>query len=403
MPRHDLQAQGERDLREKLLAEREVVQAIELVDKEADKLAARRQLLATAMRLTVEMAPDLHRVIDSCRETLGVKGPLELYVYPSATFNAAAVRPERGRLLFMISSSLLEAFTEAELRFVVGHEVGHYLFDHHAIPVAQLLAGGARVTAETALQLFAWQRFAEISADRAGLVCAGGLEQAASALFKLSSGLGGDRVKVRIDQFLAQVKDLQEESVEHPDTDSGTRGDWFATHPFSPLRLKAVELFAGSEFVQRDGKPRAQLEDEVQELMTIMEPSYLRTRSDMAEAMRRLLFAGGVAVATATGEVSEESIKALERLLGPGSIPAELKPDVIKADLPQRLESVRKNVPPLRRIQVLRDLCVIARASGHVSRGEVQVISDIAAKIEVDESIVDCTVGAGCASCGSDG
>ena len=48
MSRLDLQAQGERELRDKLLADREIRQAIERVDKEADKYAVRRQLLATA-------------------------------------------------------------------------------------------------------------------------------------------------------------------------------------------------------------------------------------------------------------------------------------------------------------------------------------------------------------------
>ena len=57
---------------------------------------------------------------------------LELFVYPHASFNAAAVRPEKGRLMLMVSSALLEGFEADELRFVAGHEVGHYLFDHHS-------------------------------------------------------------------------------------------------------------------------------------------------------------------------------------------------------------------------------------------------------------------------------
>ena len=225
----------------------------------------------------------------------------------------------------------------------------------------------------------------------------------ASGLFKLASGLAGGRIKIRIDQFLAQVGDLKEESEAHPDHDAPPRGDWFATHPFSPLRLKAVELFAGSELVRDGGTPLADLEARVQELMTVMDPSYLRGRTDVAEAMRRLLFAGGVAVATVSGEVTEEAMKELERLLGPGSIPVELKPDLIEADLPDRIDAVRRIVPPLRRGQVIRDLCVIARADGRLSDAEIDVIRDIARKVEVDESLVTCAVdpeAPACASCG---
>ena len=399
-PRTDLQAAGDQDLRDRLLAEPEVKRAIERLKKKGIGEGARRYLLATATRLTPEMAPDLHAIIDHCRSTLGVDGPLELFVYPSPLFNAAAVRPEKGRLLLMVSSALLEGLEPDELQFIAGHEVGHYLFDHHAIPTGALLEGDQRLTPSLALRLFAWQRYAEISADRAGLVCAGALEPAARCLFKLASGLSGDRVKVRVDQFMAQVGDLRLEAAKQDTADQRPRSDWFATHPFSPLRLKAAELFSKSEIMTPGGMTRDALEADVQELMTLMTPSYLHERSDTAETMRRLLFAGGVAVATATGTVTPEALAELERLLGFGAVPPDLKPDVILADLPERIASVRRNVPPLRRAQVIRDLCVISKADGHAADAEVEVIRNIAAQVDVDFSVIGCALDPDSAECG---
>jgi hypothetical protein len=196
-------------------------------------------------------------------------------------------------------------------------------------------------------------------------------------------------VQVRIDQFLSQVADLKEEASLMAPQDDRMRADWFSTHPFSPLRLRAADLFARSELVIKGGTPRADLEAQVADLMILMQPSYLHERSGVAEAMRRLLFAGGVAIASASGKVKEEEIEELERLLGPGSVPPEVKPEVIRDDLPSRLEDVRRNVPPLRRAQVLRDLCVIARADGRVEPEELRVIRDIAAAIEVDPTLVN--------------
>ena len=391
MKREDLLADGDRDLAERLLKEPDVKRAIARLEREGREAGARRQLLGTSIRLTPEMAPDVHETLDGCRRTLGLDSPIESFVYPGAAFNAAAIRPERGRLLVIVSSSLLEAFEPDELRFVGGHELGHHLFDHHRIPVAALLEGKKRVTPGLVLRLFAWQRYAEISSDRAGVICAGGLDQAARALFKLASGLRGGRVQVRIDQFLSQVADLQEEASLTAPQDDQSRADWFSTHPFSPLRLRAADLFAQSELVTKGGTPRADLEAQVQELRTLMQPSYLHEKSGVAEAMRRLLFAGGVAIASATGEIKEEEIVELERLLGPGSVPFEIKPEVIRKDLPSRIEDVKKQVPPLRRAQVLRDLCVIARADGRVEEAELQVIRDIAAAIEVDPTMVNGT------------
>ena len=114
------------------------------------------------------MAPDIAMMADECIEMLGVKLPLELYVYSSPQFNAACFKPENERLYVMFSSSLLEGFTSSELKFVMGHELGHHVYDHHAIPIGYLLRGNQRPDPQLALELFAWSRYAEISADRAG-------------------------------------------------------------------------------------------------------------------------------------------------------------------------------------------------------------------------------------------
>lgn len=386
----DLRAQGDRDLAERLTKEPTIRSAMEQYAKKADELGARRHLLATAVRLTPDMAPDLHELMESCRSALALQTPLEPYVYPQAAFNAAAVRPERGRLFVLVSSGLLEAFDAGELRFVVGHELGHHLFEHHAVPVPLLTAEGSGLSPALALQLFSWQRYAEISCDRAGVYCAGELGPAASALFKLASGLGGSGLHVRLEHLLAQLDDLQQEVAEASSADEPVRGEWFASHPFSPLRLRAAELFAGSELMCDGGTARSEVEAQVQELMDLMNPSYLHAKGKIPEAMRRLLFAGGVLVAAATGAVSEETLQALEQLLGVGSIPSALDPEAIRQDLPRRVALVREVVPPLRRAQVIRDLCLIARADGVVDDDEAAVLQEIATAVEVDAEVVAC-------------
>jgi hypothetical protein len=396
----DLRADEEREIAERLLADRDVRRVIEKFEETARDVSARRELLAAALRLTPEMAPDVHAVLDGCRARLGLEAPVEVYVYPGPMFNAAAVRPERGRLFIILSSSLLESFEPDELRFVAGHEFGHHLYDHHRIPVQALVSQGRLLPPGVVLELFAWHRYAEISADRAGVLCAGSAAPAAAALFKLASGLRGGRVRVRVDQFLAQVGDLRDEASRLERAEEPPRADWFATHPFSPLRLKAVDLFARSELMAPGGLARADLEAQVHELMGVMMPSYLKEKSDAAESMRRLLFAGGVLIAVTGGAVDRKAVAALERLLGPGSVPLELNPEAVRRDLDSRVVAVRKHVPPLRRAQVIRDLCVIARADGHAGKAELRVIRDIAGAIGVPEDLVERTLDPAAATCG---
>ncbi|MGH7151919.1 MAG: M48 family metallopeptidase [Planctomycetota bacterium] len=392
MRRTDLIAQGDRDLAEGLLAEPRIRAAVQSFEKLATDLGARRRLLGTALRLTPEAAPDVDATVETCRTTLGLEMPVETYVYPGPFFNAGSVRPESGRLFVILSSSLLEAFETDELRFVLGHELGHHVFDHHRLPVGFLLSGAAAVGPDLALRLFAWQRHAEISADRAGVLCAGGIDPSARALFKLASGLRGGRVLIRIDQFLAQAADLEREAARLARADEPLRSEWFASHPFSPLRLRAAELFARSAGLAPGGLSRVDLEARVQELMTLMDPGYLRERSDEAEAMRRLLFAGGIEIAAASGTVSAAAVEALERLLGPGSVSARVDPERIRQDLPSRIDAVRRLVPPLRRAQVIRDLCLIVRADRQVTEAEGRVLLELADAVGVDRSLVACTV-----------
>lgn len=388
-----LRAQGERELAEQLRAEPVVKQAIEKAAG-AEPSGARRALLATALRLTPEIAPGVAEIIAGACRALSLDAPIEPYVYPGSQFNAAAVRPEEGRMFVILSSSLLEAFNDDELRFVVGHELGHHLFDHHSIPTAILLHPSSRIRPALALQIFAWQRYAEVSCDRAGLIAAGGLEAAASALFKLASGLGStEKVRIRIDQFLRQLGDLQTEAQRLDRADAPVRSDWFATHPFSPLRLRAAELFDKSELVSVGGMPVAELEAQVHELMTLMDPSYLQARTDVAEAMRRLLFAGGILIAAASGEISDPELEAVEELLGPGAVPSDLDVDAIRAALPRRMARVVDKVPRLRRMQIVRDLCLIARANGEVSDAERRILEEISKGIGVDCAQIDNFIG----------
>jgi len=387
-----LRCLGDRSLLEQLQADRFVERALERLrdHEEESPMAIRRQQLASSLRLTPSMAPTVHETLDRCRERLQVEIPMELYVYAHAQFNAACVRPESGRLFVMLSSSLLESFSERELEFVIGHELGHHIFDHHAIPIRFLLKSGEPPSPELTLKLFSWSRYAEISADRAGAHCARDMDAVATALFRLASGLRTDLVKVRIDEFAAQMDDIAQEAT----TPEGRTpmADWFTTHPFSPLRVKALQRFAHSELAGDGGMSTDELEAHVATLMALMEPSYLDEKSTIAELMRRTLLAGAIAVADADGHISEAEVAVFEKFFGRRSFSDKLDVARIKADLDQRIADMNNKVPPPRRVQVVRDLCLVVRAEGEVEAHGRRVLDDIAKRLEVPAAIVDQTL-----------
>src|SRR3954470_24051293 len=60
----DLRAAGDRDLAGKLRDHAEIRSKIELIERDSEKIRARRHLLATALRLSPRAAPEVHGIVD---------------------------------------------------------------------------------------------------------------------------------------------------------------------------------------------------------------------------------------------------------------------------------------------------------------------------------------------------
>lgn len=383
----DIRCENDLSFYNKLLKHRDV-QAVNTMIARHEKdgyQGVRRNLLATSARLTQAMAPDISRMAQECIEMLGVELPVELFVYSSPQFNAACFKPEAERLYVMFSSSLLEGFDLDELKFVMGHELGHHVYDHHAVPIGHLLNGQQRPDPALALELFAWSRYAEISADRAGAHCAQNMDAVARSLFKLSSGLTSKVVEFSLNDFVAQVDDMTE--VDRSPGQGAPQSDWFSTHPFSPLRVKALKLFERSELYS--GKEsKHSLEMGVQSILSIMEPSYLEAKTDTAEAMRRLLFSGLIAVANASGGISKEEIEIFTSYFGNYAFSEKLDVEKTILTLGRRIEEVIKKASKTQQMQVLHDLCVMAKANGSVTIAERSVLDSTAVAMSIPTTVV---------------
>ena len=360
---------------------------IESHEKKQKGPGVRRHLLSTSVRLSRSMSGHLHDMTDHCRERLGIASPFELYVYPSPSFNAACFKPEDGRVFIMFSSSLLEGFSDNELLFVVGHELGHHVYRHHEIPIGYILGGESQPSPSLALELFTWSRYAEVSADRAGAFCADDLSSVVRALFKLASGLIDDRVvRFSLDEFLSQV-DAMLAFGEQPGQGAPIQ-DWFLTHPFSPLRVKALTVFNQSELIRAGGVSKAKLEESVREIMGVMEPDYLKGKTEPARAMRNLFIAGAVSVANASEGISDKERDTLSEFFEAGYSLDKLDPAQLLELLPQRIESALEKTSLSQRMQVMRDICLVARADRPVSLPEQRLLDDMAGRLEISNDFV---------------
>ena len=160
------------------------------------------------------------------------------------------------------------------------------------------------------------------------------------------------------------------------------------THPFSPLRVRALRLFDDSVLAKPNGTSIEALEAGVQVLMTMMEPSYLEGRTDSAEAMRRLLFAGAIAVANADDEISDQEIAVFEKFFGERSFRDELNIEKLTAGLGDRIAQATALTTVAQRMQIIRDLCTVARADKDDTGSGEGMIRKIASELEVPAHFV---------------
>ncbi len=398
------QVRREQQLRDELMSDFGVKKALaKLREYRGGKgYGYRRNLLSSTLRLTRSMSPEIADTVTECKEMLGYTSPVEVYVTPEHQFNATCYREVKGPTVLTVSSRLLEAFTPAELRFVIGHELGHAAFDHYGLPMPVTATieelGIPFVSRPTSLRLYAWCRSAELSADRIGLLCARDPEAAASGFFKLASGMASPRVRPDLATFARQVESLASApEAREKEYDEDTL-DCFSTHPYNPVRVRAVWAFSRSDAYRAalgqstdSSWPLEEVEALVERDLQLMEPSYLEEKNQTSDTLRRLLYTAGIAVAAASGGVEPAELEAIGRLLGSDHADAPTDVTKVLGDLAGRIKDALE-VPLRNRAQLVQHLTIVAAADGAVSDEELHVMEDIAQRLEVGAQVVHQTI-----------
>jgi len=392
MHKHQLQSEMDFNLKAELMGEQSIEKAIKLIKAYEEKNPSsdtRKSLLSSSIRLSEMVSPAIHKISKKCIEKLKIDLPVELFVYSSPQFNAACYKPEGGKLYIIFSSSLIESFNEEEIKYVLGHELGHYMFGHHDIPIGYITHGENPMNIDRALflKLFKWSRYAEISADRAGAYCVDDFSSVASSLFKLSSGITKfDLVKFKINDYLKQIDELLKHET---DKKRDNYQDWFSTHPLSPLRVKALSYFFESKVFKKEGSSTDKLEEQVEETLSFMDPDYMNSQTEKSKALRDLFIAASAILASVDGEISKSELEAINKVTG-GSVNIEaISIDRISDDLPKRIDKVNELNSDFQKQQVLRDLSLLISPIENAKPEEHDFLNELMTKLNVDTSLLE--------------
>ena len=379
---NSLQFRDDSRLRGELTKEPAIAESMEHGDALRSRARTRAELLTRAVRIDSNIMPSVAAAVASLTDLAFVTGEVECYVSPNLGINSpnlginAFVTIDGGsRTLIALSSGAVNNLDADELRFLLGHELGHVLFSHLDIDIEGLAKSGS-LPPTVCMRLRAWQRAAEISADRVGLVCCGSLEHAARALFKTVSGVTAAGLVVRPEYFAEQWQHLLDEV-----TIDGGRDHWTHTHPFPPLRMKAMTVFAESSSLE-------QADREVSRMLALMNPD--GNAEPMGDPLlAEFLFWGGLYIALADRHVVSAEMERIQTVAPAG---VDVSGLVSEPDLTDELclrrfrEMVSKRRQKLSAVEkhgIICGLIDVASADGHVAPGELQRLLELGSGIGV--------------------
>jgi len=201
--------------------------------------------LGNAVRIGQRQFPDL--TLQAARAARAVRAPaIQIYVYQEDEINAYAFG-WKAPFAIALTSRMAGCMDGDELRFILGHEMGHILLGHtHLGTITGGLMGAPSVPFVSNLLklIFSyWGRSAEFSADRAGLAACGQLEKSLSAVLKLMVGPTLAQ-QVNLGEVLEQANELDR----HRDS---LAGEVWQAHPYAARRLRELVRCWHSEDFKR--------------------------------------------------------------------------------------------------------------------------------------------------------
>jgi Zn-dependent protease with chaperone function len=261
----------------------------------------RLSMLADGVKVSEEQFPRLHRMLEDSVDVLDLGFMPEMYVIQDPKPNAYAIGMDRPAII--LTTGLYELMDEEEMRFVVGHEVGHVLSGHAVYRTMLIWLTNLSLRLSwmpigkwgidmLINALNEWFRKSELSCDRAGLLVEQDIEAGMRSLMKLAGG-----------SHLAEMNPISflDQAREH-EGGGGLRESFLKlldlkgrSHPYTSIR--ALELtrwvesgdyqrIMGGTYPRREEDPQASVRDEAKAAGSQYKENFEKTTDPLISKVR---------------------------------------------------------------------------------------------------------------------
>lgn len=205
--------------------------------------------------------PEVYKMVRECAGVLGIGIPNVLIVpdIDGAEFNACTYAMDDIEPVILVTGLMVQRMSSEELKAIIGHECGHIHNQHSLYKILESVVSNVGMsgilsfpgfkqfalllTASTQIALSMWSRAAEVTADRAALICSGSADVTSHALSKLMYN-GADMSKtIETDLNMEALREQMELSLNNPNRIN----ELLSSHPIAIKRVFAVMDFAECE------------------------------------------------------------------------------------------------------------------------------------------------------------
>lgn len=329
-----------------------------------------------SLKVDKELLPDIYMLCYEVKEKLHFDEDVDFYITGDSTVNAFSLASDDADEphIVNINSALFDLMSRDELRFVIGHELGHLINKDSALGrlIRFVFPPDTNVPISLQYKIRLHDQLAELVADRYGYIAVENLEACVTAFFKMASGLDLAKMNVSIDALLAD----NNRRLEYFLNDKGLS---HASHPVNPIRVQALNLYANS------GN-----DDELQKGMDELISILLKVGDgELDEHMAKFIASAGILVANIDDKISEHEVnRILETLANLKVYPRQFLDEIVQGDVVDIFNNAIENIlkiNPGMRDGILSYMIGIVMADNEISKDELEFLYSFGANIGFSE------------------
>ena len=339
-----------------------------------------------SFKVTEKMSPKLYHIFHDVKNKLNYKKNIDFYITNSAELNAFALTrsDDKDTDIININSALISMFDDDELRFVVGHEIGHLITRYARVVrlINFIFPDSEKVPLILAHRIELWQKVSELTADRFGFIASPKVEKCVSGFFKMASGLSTDRIDFDYKAYLIDNEKILEYFTQNRN---------MFTHPVNPLRIKAIKLFSESSLYgdfknDKEFNTDQVLNAEMDKLIAMLQTI---STSPMDAFRKQFLASAGLIMANIDKNINDDEYESiLESLSNYTVFPHEYLSEICNTSTEEVFKSSISNIiqqNPAERFQLLQYMANIAMSDNSIFNKEINFL------LEVGESLLGLT------------